>query len=73
MIALEPVLGVVGQHCWSFSGQDTLIKIGPLPVKIGFEAYCYLERDSDFGPEWQFRLLFVPVLPAPAWSRNPLA
>jgi hypothetical protein len=51
VIALEPVPGVVGQHWWSFPEQDTLIKIGPLPVKIGFEAYYYLERDSDFGPE----------------------
>ena len=51
MIALEPVLGVVGQHWWPFSGRDTLIKIGPLPVKFGFEAYYYLERDSNFAPE----------------------
>jgi hypothetical protein len=51
IIALEPVLGVVGRHWWSFSGQDTLIKIGPLPVQIAFEAYYYLERGSDFGPE----------------------
>ncbi len=53
-------------------GADTLIKIGPLPVKIGLEAYYFVESDSDFGPEWQFRLLFVPVLPAPGWAKNPL-
>ncbi len=51
---------------------DTLIKIGPLPVKIGLEAYYYVERDDDFGPKFQLRFLFVPVLPAPAWSRRPL-
>ena len=51
-------------------GMDTLIKIGLLPVKIGFEAYYYVEKDDDFGPEWQLRLLFVPVLPAPKWSQK---
>ena len=53
-------------------GFDTLIKMGPLPVKIGAEAYYFVEQDDDFGPEWQLRLLFVPVLPSPDWSRNPL-
>jgi hypothetical protein len=53
-------------------GGDTLIKIGKLPVKVGFEAYYYVERDDDFGPKFQIRLLFVPVVPSPAWSRRPL-
>jgi hypothetical protein len=53
-------------------GFDTLIKIGKLPVKIGIEAYYYVERDDDFGPKYQLRFLFVPVLPSPAWSRSPL-
>ena len=53
-------------------GIDTLIKIGPLPVKVGMEAYYYLESSSEFGPEWQFRLLFIPVLPAPKWAARPL-
>ena len=53
-------------------GGDTLIKIGPLPVKIGVEAYYFVQQDDDFGPEWQIRFLFVPVLPAPSWSREPL-
>jgi hypothetical protein len=53
-------------------GFDTLIKIGNLPVKIGAEAYYYVKQDDDFGPEWQLRLLFVPVLPSPDWSRKPL-
>lgn len=53
-------------------GIDTLIKIGKLPVKIGAEVYYYVKQDDDFGPEWQLRLLFVPVLPAPKWSRTPL-
>jgi hypothetical protein len=53
-------------------GGDTLIKIGRLPVKIGLETYYHVVRDDDFGPEWQIRLMFVPVLPAPAWSRKPI-
>jgi len=53
-------------------GGDTLVMMGPLPVKVGFEAYYYAVRDQDFGPIFQFRFLFVPVLPAPEWARNPI-
>ena len=53
-------------------GGDTLVMLGPLPVKIGLEGYYYVERDEDFGPEWQLRFLFIPVIPAPEWSRTPL-
>jgi hypothetical protein len=53
-------------------GIDTLISVGPLPLKIGMEAYYFVESSSDFGPEWQFRLFFVPVFPAPKWAGRPL-
>jgi hypothetical protein len=53
-------------------GMDTLIKLGPLPIKIGMEAYYFVESSSNFGPEWQFRLFFVPVFPAPKWAQSPL-
>ena len=53
-------------------GFDTLVKIGKLPVKIGAEVYYYVQQDDEFGPQWQLRLLFVPVLPSPEWSRRPL-
>lgn len=53
-------------------GGDTLVKMGKLPVKIGAEFYYYVEQDDDYGPDWQVRLLFIPVLPAPAWSRKPI-
>ena len=53
-------------------GFDTLVTFGKLPVKIGLEAYYFVEKDDDFGPDWQLRFLFVPVLPSPAWSRNPI-
>ena len=53
-------------------GFDTLIKIGKLPTKVGAEIYYYAQKDDDFGPDWQLRLLFVPVIPSPNWSRNAL-
>jgi hypothetical protein len=53
-------------------GFDTLVKIGKLPVKVGAELYYYVVQDDDFGPQWQLRLFFVPVVPAPDWSRKPL-
>ena len=37
-----------------------------------WKGYYYAVQDVDFGPEWQARLLFVPVLPAPEWSRKAL-
>jgi hypothetical protein len=53
-------------------GADSLYMIGKLPVKIGVEAYYYAVRDDDFGPEWQLRFLFIPVLPSPSWARTPI-
>ena len=53
-------------------GGDTLVKFGPLPVKVGLEFYYYVAQDDDFGPDWQIRFLFVPVVPAPEFSRKPL-
>ncbi len=52
-------------------GGDTLVKFGPLPVKLGFEAYYNVVKPDDFGPEWQIRLMFVPVIGAPKWSQKP--
>ncbi len=48
-------------------GGDTLIKLGKLPVKVGFEAYYDVESDDDPRQDWQLRFLFFPVLP-PRWS-----
>lgn len=53
-------------------GFDTLIKLGgKLPTKIGAELYYYAVQDDGFGPKWQLRFLFVPVVPAPESSRRP--
>ncbi len=53
-------------------GFDTLVKLGKVPAKVGVEVYYYVEQDDDFGPDWQVRLIFSPVLPAPGFSRQPL-
>jgi hypothetical protein len=53
-------------------GFDTMIKLGPVPTKIGLEFYYHVERPDELGPEWQIRFLLTPVVPAPAWSRKPL-
>jgi len=53
-------------------GADTVIKIGPLPVKIGIEGHYFVESPDTFGPEWQVRFVFTPVIPAPKWAKKPL-
>lgn len=53
-------------------GIDTIIKLGPVPTKIGIEFDYYVETPDEFGPEWQIRLIFAPIVPAPAWSKKPL-
>ncbi len=53
-------------------GFDTLVKFGKLPVKVGVEAYHYVDSSDGFGPDWQVRILFVPVVPSPGWARKPL-
>jgi hypothetical protein len=51
-------------------GFDTLVKFGKLPVKIGAEAYYFVQQDNQFGPKWQLRFFLAPVLPSPDWSRK---
>lgn len=53
-------------------GFDTLIKLGPLPVKVGAEVYYYAVTPDNVGPEWQLRLFFTPVLPSPSWAKKPI-
>ncbi len=53
-------------------GFDTMMNIGKLPAKVGAEVYYYVKQDDDFGPEWQLRVYFSPVIPSPNWTRNPL-
>jgi hypothetical protein len=53
-------------------GFDTMIKVGKMPTKIGAEIYYYAVQEDRFGPQWQLRFLFVPVMASPEFSRRPL-
>ena len=53
-------------------GWNTTTKIGPLPVKIGVEAYKYIEKPDNFGPDYGLRLIFSPVVPSPKFSKRPI-
>jgi hypothetical protein len=53
-------------------GGNTLVFLGPLPVKMGLEYHYYVEQPDLVGPEHQIRFLLSAVLPAPEWSRTPL-
>lgn len=53
-------------------GFNTTTKIGKLPVKIGLEFYHYVKKPDNFGPQWNIRLIFSPVVPKPAFSKRPL-
>ncbi len=53
-------------------GFNTTSKIGPLPVKWGFELQYYVVTPDTFGPEWNLRFLFAPVIPKPAFSKLPI-
>jgi hypothetical protein len=53
-------------------GFNTTVKIGPLPVKMGVEAYYYVEKPDNFGPDWGLRFIFAPVVPKPAFSKKPI-
>lgn len=53
-------------------GISTVVKAGPLPLGIGAEFYYYAKTNDIYGPEYQFRFFVSPILPAPAWSREPL-
>ncbi len=51
-------------------GWNTTTNIGPLPVKIGVEAYKYIEQPDNFGADYGLRLIFSPVVPSPAFSKR---
>ncbi len=53
-------------------GVNTMTKIGPLPVRVGVEAYYYVEKSDNFGPDMGLRFLFAPVVPKPRFSKVPI-
>jgi hypothetical protein len=53
-------------------GFNTMAKIGKLPVKWGIELHYYVKTPDNFGPEWNLRVLFSPIIPKPAFSKKPI-
>jgi len=53
-------------------GFNTMTKIGSLPVKWGLELHYYVEKPDNFGPDWNLRFIFSPVIPSPAFSKKAL-
>ena len=60
---------------WSIpvgGGLDFTTKIGEMPVRLAFEVFYYVDEFQGFENQYGFRLLFTPVIPAPAWASKPL-
>jgi hypothetical protein len=53
-------------------GFDTMTKLGPAPVKIGLEFHYFVEQPDAFGPQYQLRFIFSPVIPSLAWAKRPM-
>lgn len=53
-------------------GVDKIIKIGPAPLKIGAEFQYFPAKPDAYGPEWQIRIIFTPIIPIPAFAKTPL-
>lgn len=52
-------------------GGETLIKLGPLPVRIGTEFHYYPITPEVAGPQFNLKITLTPVIPAPEWSKRP--
>jgi len=53
-------------------GVNTLTKIGKLPITVGAEVQYHMSDNDAIHNQWHLRLLFVPILPSPGWSKTPL-
>ena len=53
-------------------GFDAMINLGPVPTQVGIEFHYNLARNDLLNPQWQVRLVFTPVVPAPAWAGRAL-
>ena len=53
-------------------GLDTTTKIGDTIFRWGFDVEYYVHQDDSFGPRWNIRFFFIPVIKAPAWATTPL-
>ncbi|MBW1720379.1 MAG: hypothetical protein JRJ43_12650, partial [Deltaproteobacteria bacterium] len=46
-------------------GISNVFKIGKLPVRIAAEIQYSVIKPDNIGTDWNFRLLFIPVIPNP--------
>ena len=46
-------------------GIDHMTKWGNTPVRLGIEAYYYVEQNDQFGPDWAIRFFIIPVIANP--------
>jgi len=46
-------------------GYQDIVKFGNTPIKWGIELQYYVVQPDDFGPEWNLRFIFVPVIHSP--------
>jgi hypothetical protein len=53
-------------------GLDSMVNLGPVPTQVGIEFHYNLAKNDLLNPQWQLRLVFTPVVPAPAWAARPL-
>jgi hypothetical protein len=53
-------------------GFDAMVNLGPVPTQIGIELHYNLAHNDLLNPQWQVRVVFTPVIPAPAWAGRAL-
>ena len=53
-------------------GLDSTTKWGNTIFRWGFDFQYYVKQDDKFGPLWNMRLFFIPVIQAPEWATTPL-
>lgn len=53
-------------------GMDSTTLVGRMPFRWGFDLEYYLVQSDEFGPQWNMRLFFIPVISAPGWATKPL-
>ena len=46
-------------------GYQNLTVINGVPIKYGLELQYYVVQPDDFGPQWNLRFIFVPVVQSP--------
>lgn len=56
-----------------FGFDSTTMTRNKKPLRYGAELYYYAShRENSFDPEWQFRILFVPIIQSPDWAQRGL-